>query len=325
MRWILAFLTAWPAAGNATGGRTVLLPAPSAPTLEYRAALKADPSLTSPSEIYLSHRPSPETRDHLLAAYARARQAFLGQSPDEARSRYRAVADMALDDDWGRTERAVLLNSYLRLAQLDSDPAARDRWLVRALFLGPGLKPDATLFPPPLLRRLAQLDRESPKFKPVDVLAGGDWTLLLINGVPCSRSGCPDFPRLPQTTRVTLLSEKWRPQTLRIDLNRLAGAEIARLAWAGGDCGRPESSPEAGRFKNKQIFFGLKCARPDQAGTTALNLAPPVIPSMPKTRSKPFYQSGWFWAGVGTVALTAIWLGSRRHGEEKEPTTTYGE
>lgn len=296
--WRLLLLAAFTA-----HAQRVLIPAPGAGAREYAARLQTSADLVSPTDAYLKQHPLPASRERLLQRFADAQKAYLENSLPEARERFTEVVELVLSDDWNKSDREVLLHAYLRLAQIDGTQS--EHWLLQALMLGPGLELDRNLFPPPLLKQLAELRTRSAS-APVRRLLG-DWPRLLINGVSCTAAQCPEFPLSAFPARVTFLSDTFVPVTVRVPLSALSGLKIERTALVQGRCGSPSFHARAGEFAAKDAFFGLACESQNQ-----LQLQPqPRVPnaldmtlSAGPTRA-PFYHSKWFWIGLGVVT-TAI-------------------
>ena len=306
----------------------VLIAAPQSRPLEYRAALKAHPEFVSPTEDYLTAHPSLEEREKLLNLFADAQKSFLENSIEDARRRFSDVAALILEDDWQRSDREIFLQSYLRLAQMETDPEARDRWLGHSLNLG-NADFDKSLYPPPLIERRNEMAAQVPKRDLAQKFRAAGWNEILINGEACGRNECTAWPIYPGPVRLTVVSDQCLPQTRVMDVSELDRWSPATTAWVSGTCRLEQFNEAAEKFANKKAFWSLNCEKP---GVTAVELSPPpaVAPALPLfTESAPvekpraFYQSGWFWAGVGAVVVVAaVSAASQRH--STEPTTSYG-
>lgn len=309
-----------------------LPPAPAATVLfqgssrvDYRATLKADPELISPTEYHLKSRPTVARRDELLAMFAHAQRAFLENQPAEARQSFLGVVGLLGRDDWSLSERSIFLNAYLRLAQLEADPGARRTWLADSLTLGSDLVPDADLFPPPLLQERAQLAIEVPRFRLPERWFEEGWQAVLINGQVCRvGQACPTWPRLDRDVRLTFLSDRWAT----VEVSRtLAGLEIyqpPRQGWFEGNCESPRFHSAADSIPARRVA----CAAPVAAPLVNERLQPTVAPAPEfarvntKEEEPKFYQNKWLWAGVGVLAVAIVM--SAQGKDEKSPTTTYG-
>jgi hypothetical protein len=305
---------------------TVLMQSVDSSTREYQARLAASPHFVPPSSAYLRLHPSAVMRERLLARYAEAQKAFLQNPAGVAIARFEEVIRLLPEEDWSKPEREVFLFSFLRLAQLDSSKQVD--WLTQSLDLGPGLVPDRSLFPPPLLARLEELRRSFATVSPAGVLDSGDWQRILINGVSCTVSNCPSFADTKTAMRVTLLSDKWTTHTLHIRLTDLPSANPAREPWVQGRCGAPVLHASANAFPDHAVFFGLACeeekplnlqAKASSSGIEPFTMSPPSEPTTKLLKNK------WFWAGLGAVGVAvAISASQHKHDQAPTPTTTYG-
>jgi hypothetical protein len=308
-------------------GTTVLVQGPQSHPLDYRATLKAHADTISPTQDYLNSHPSVASREALLAAFAEAQRAFLENSGEEAPKKIGAVLDLLPNEDWAKSDREIFLHAYLRLAQIETDGGARDRWLTLSLLLGEDLAYDATLFPPPLLLRREELRKEIPSKIISRRLLGAGWNQVLINGVACGARDCGQWPRTPGRVRVTFLSDQWVPQTMTAESDELERLTPREIAWVEGGCSRTQWSQQAERIPAKRAFFSLECDKPELP--IALNLKPtaaaaPAIPALSVTTSSPpLYENKWLWIGVGTV-LAVVLVAASQKKVSRETTTTYG-
>lgn len=315
IQWLLLFLIQ-------AHAQTVLVQAPRSPGLDYLAMLKAHSNFVSPSRFYRAKHPLVSEREQLIAAFAEAQKAFLGDSIASARKAYKAVLDLVWADDWERSDREIFLQAYLRLAQTESDSAARDRWLTQSLLLGDDVNVDATLFPPPLLLRRRELSRQAT-VKVVSKVPAG-WNDLLVNGRSCAGTDCKLLSL--GKVRVTLLSDQWLPHTEILDINEIDRLAPAPVALVRGACGQEDFHAETAKYPVRKAFWNLDCE--ERVGASRkLKLTPQLNASIftPAPGPVKFYQSKWFWIGAGGVVVIAavVIANSQRH-EVRDTSTSYG-
>lgn len=314
----------------AFGSNRVLLQEPSASNLDYAARIKAHPEFKTVAEIWQRKFPRAHMRKQLLNDFIAAQELYLKSNFREAVPKFIEIVEQALSEDWSSTERQIFLQSFMRLAQLE--PEKQDQWLKQSLAFDPHTQLDEEQFSPPLLERRRQLQNEvrSVPIQPANL--GAEWTLLLINGQPCSPDLCPTWPSVDSKVRVTWLSNKWQTQTQMLKVEDLQRAQPLLKAWVRGDCGSQEFSAAAQVFEHRQAFVGDECVAPvataDLKNLSSRRLATQpnevVFPSMPdEKKSRQFYKSPWFWTGVGVVVATLIVHASQKK-SNAEPTTTYG-
>ncbi len=320
MTFVLFFLCHWAQA------RTVLLEAPGARDLDYQAMLSANSEYLSPSQAYLNSHPSLSHREQLVTAFAAAQTAFLQNSIVEAREKFMGLLSLLMEDDWGRDERQAFLLAYFRLAQMESEAGARDRWLGQSLLLGAGLKVDEALIPPPLVARRLELSRQIPEIDIQRTDYASGWSEVLVNGQRCLRTGCDHWTRYPGKVRVTFVSNRWLPQTLLVDSQELSSLAPKTISWAEGSCEKPRPSEKAKEFSSSKIFWNLECDKP-AITVDSLRPQPSVQPALPlmklNPQSPPIYKSKLFWGGVGLVAALILVRNSQKR-DVRETTTSYG-
>jgi hypothetical protein len=291
------------------------------PRIDYRAALKANPSYESPSQAYRHAHPSGASRDAVMEALASAQKSFLENSRSEASQKFAKLVELLPSDDWSALERGIFVQALMRLAQLETDPVKQREYLARSLSIA--AVPEAGLYPPPLLKQRTQLEQEIPKVEVPRQWFEDGWTVVLINGQACRADNCEPIAASNGSIRVTLLSEQWIPVTAEVRAADLAGFKAKRVAWYEGTCGSEKFNPAASSLGERRTLC-------DQPPGRALNLNP-VASSRPddvprfkiKEKADPFYKNPWFWGGVGAVVV-AVAIASSQNKDGKEPTTTYG-
>ena len=305
---------------------TVLIQSPQSSGFEYKAMLKAHGEYTSPAQYYLSNHPLITQREQLLTLFTEAQKAFLEKSIEEAKQKYSNVLELLTTDDWEKSDREIFLQVYLRLAQIETDAGLRDRWLGRSLLLGEA-NFDSALFPPPLIARREEMERQLPKKTFSRKMFAQGWNEILINGQRCNNRDCGTWILYPGHVRVTALSDQWSPQSNVIDLADIDRFVPAREAWAGGKCGDEHLSLEAERLSNKKVFWSMNCEKPVAAENINLNpaLQPVALPTFnTSSPARPFYQNKWLWIGAAAVVAAVIITSQNQKKETTETSTTYG-
>ena len=316
MNWMILLATVL--SSPVAQSQPILFRGAGAGEAEFRARLRADEALRSPITAYLSQHPAPKSRDLLLTRFARAQRAFLEGDVGEARQYFQEVTALLSADDWRSEQREMFLHAFLRLAQLEGDGAARDRWLVEAQYLGEDLKFDPDHFPPPVTRRYRDFAHQLPRVRPAVEAAG--WPLILINGIHCAPGDCPRLPAPSRNVRVTYLSDQWAPQSQTIDIATLGRLQPPRFPFVAGACARPELSTAARSLGEGRAFFGLACEAPRLAPELAATVDEDASPSRlgtplalpkPPSQARPFYRSPWLWAGLGAAVITAVAISTK--------------
>ena len=327
MKWLSLLL--W---SGLSAHATVLFQGPQSSPLDYAAELAAHPHWVSPVQDYVNRHPLSANREQLSSLFAQAQHDFLAKSELESRERYKAVINLLGMDDWTKSEREIFLQCYLRLAQLESDNSARDRWLKQSLALGSELDIDASLYPPPLLQRRKELATYPQMLALSRLHLSAEWARILINGQPCGKKDCGLWPK-DVRLRVTVLSNQWLPQSRTIEARRFAEYQPEAIPWVEGACNTNHWHPETERFADRMAFWSIECAAPvaDSFNLSAVappTTAPDAVPKLqeaPAPEYRPFYKSTWFWVGAGVVtAAVIVGIASQHPREVKQTTTTYG-
>lgn len=341
---IMALLILWNAVASS---QTLLIESPTASDIEYLATLKSQPELRSPTEDYKHQHPSPAARAQVLKLFTEAQKAFVSSSTEESRKQFEKVLELKFQDDWSKTERLVFFHSELRLAQLESNAEAQDSRLRAALMFAHDLKADAGLFPPPLLKRFTQIADTSKPIEPNSLLGSGLWREVLINGQVCTRTNCRFRMQTQVPVRLTYLSDKWRPQTKVMTLAEQNPSAVQRQALVTGQCSDFKFDNHLAQRNAKLLpFFALTCppalkteqapnlqivseesSPPNPTHALEAGLNSTVQPR--EVQSGRFYQSKWFWIGLGSVVTAAIIIQNQQQRsqppeEQRVPTTTYG-
>jgi hypothetical protein len=310
-------------------GSTVVIPEPNSPASEYRAYLAAHADTLTPTQALLRTRPSAAARDQLVSAFSEAQTAFLKDTPDQGRKKFEDLLSKMHDEDWGSIELEVFFTAAMRRAQLARNEGDQNAWIKFAVSAGQGAVPNRGHFPPPLVQLYEATAKVTRKQLLKIAGLGSEWTLVLVNGRPCTAESCSAVMDTGLPVRVTYLSDKWQPVTIVKTPAQIADHIPVRRAWVAGECQNFRFDPHATQFPERQAFISLACEE-SKLARRELNLKPlPATPdainmfSEPKSQ-RPFYKSPWLWAGVGTAIAILVVQGQKKRDDKREPSTTYG-
>lgn len=305
--------------------KTVLLQCQDCSAIEYKAMLKAHSAMTSPVQEYIESHPTAANRERLFALFSEAQKDFLSKSNQDAAARFEEIVKMIPRDDWERGDREIFLHALLRLAQMENSPEKRDRWLGSSLVFR-DVNPASDLFPPPLLERREEIETQVPKRNLARKLFSQGWDEVLIDGRPCAKDGCEAWPLYPSEARVTLLSNRWAPQTKTLDPADLDHLSPSPDAFVSGSCGANDMSQAARDFADSRIFWGVNCRKSiNLAQNKGLTTEPaPLFTTAEPTKPQGVLKSPWFWGGIAAVVITAVVLANSKNHETTQTTTTYG-
>lgn len=302
----------------------VIIKGPNVANVEYSAYLRVDSERISPTQKYIATRPTEDSRALLLQKLAVAQQEFLSGSLENAKRVYQEISDLLYFDDWKNSDLEAILFSYLRLAQLSTTQEETEQWLKKSLTISNAVPINAQLFPPPLLAQRKSLANSIPQL--TLSLQVKDHTLV-INGSEAVIDQGNLLKIYPGRYRVTFLSDSTAPET-----RTMAAEEIA--LWKPNQ--QPMYTGSCENFKSlwnssepSEVYGGERCkSRNDkiQLNVASTHVAQPELApkiEIPVTPTKPIYQRGWFWVGVGAVAVVAL-AASQKPNNQEQKSTTYG-
>lgn len=318
LRWILMTL-------QFAQASVVVLPAQKALESDYEAFMAAHQEFKTPEQVLRGHSPS-SADSPLLKEFADAQTAFISPEPKLAIPIFERLLNK-VPDSWSASERSILFQSAMRLAQLETG-ANRIKWLMKALSQGPDQIPDAQLFPPPLVQEWEELRNKSPKISVQKLIPFG-WKGIQIQGAYYDLSSDVQIPITSEPVHLKWISNLYQPFTAIQPLFAPKDGQLPREAWVTGECRRPEFSESAKTFSEKKAFFNLDCvdsadSKPKELKLGVTEPKNPSITMFAEPKTRPIYKSPWFWAGVGAAVLVAIAVTQRKSESEKEPSTTYG-
>lgn len=307
--WILAFSFFQP-----VFARTAVL-APGANAVEFYGWLTTQSGVKAASADFALSNQEKETFNKLLAS---AQKSFLSGSLPQAREGFASFVELAFEQDWRLVQRRALHYGFLRLAQMSITSEERSSWLKKACAYGADIKPDSTVFPPPLMNEYRELLKSSSNVElKLDSRFDG-YTAIVVDGKVVNVSS-NDFVSISHGQhRLTLRSDTYAEETLIADAQVLANYSPKRKALARGSC----ETPEADSLNDAIIFYDKECqvkatkGKLERVGTqnssaqtwkdfsvskpTELSFAEAPRPK------RPLLKSPWLWAGLAVVASAII-------------------
>jgi hypothetical protein len=189
-------------------------------------------------------RPGIENDDRLKRLIERAQTAWLSKSVEQARLAFHEITRLSLEADWRESQREVLHYSHLRMAQMANLPTEREEWLNKAATLFPDIKPDSSLFPPPLISeyeaKLKAVQMSTVEVEPARSFP--QYRYILVNG---RRFEITDGLRIALNSgiyRITAYSDSLPPISEPLSASQLDMFQANPQAIARGSCEMPESA-----------------------------------------------------------------------------------
>ncbi|MCM2281911.1 MAG: hypothetical protein NDI61_08710 [Bdellovibrionaceae bacterium] len=321
------------------------------PRPQFRAVLALHPELRAWSEADVDAASSElaAAKTRLNRALERAQRTYLDGSLSDARQQFIEIGDLAYESDWPTIQRRAIHYALLRAAQLSEDLTAQKSLLERAVSLDPEFKPDATLFPPPLLLALhsvrGELQARSIEVRVRERFANFD--ILKLNGRIYRVSETPSVRILPGQHRLHLRSDALHPVTERMSAAKLLVYSPPEVPFVSGTCDHPEWAAAANSAARSSlgldiavVAYSTNCLWKNSRGTWArfdpgsgqkIELASPLLhpPRIPTNLElhdfaeppQPFYKRSWFWIGLSGLAITSAVLIKNRTDRKSTPTS----
>lgn len=287
----------------------IVFRAPNADSVEYEAFLLSSNKYISPVELNWGASEADEKK--LTDLFAQAQSNFLDAVLDEAKQDFRLVVRFARGQHWSAPEQNLILQSYLRWAQLSSEEEEVEKALTESIVATPLATPDPTLYPPPLLEKWNKI-KES--LKKVEVDLGSlypRFQTILIDGQKFSLNGALKLELFEGKHLVSLLSTAFRTIKAEVNVGEIADLAKNRTPWVKGDCAKNSISFESNQ--PMRAFFSQACSfPPNKESLPRLKLAEaeqlvPVSPP-PTQESRSLFKNKWFWIGVAAATAGVVAL-----------------
>ena len=193
------------------------------------------------ADYYESNRPLKSNQDQLHRLIERAQSLWLNGSTESARSVFKEISQLSLNDDWRGAQRESIHYADLRLAQSALTPDESTQWLEKAVRDFPELKPSLKVFPPPLIASFNDVKAHlRTQFSEVEL--GDrfrDYRFMLINGQKYDLEDTSKISLPPGTFRVTLLSNLHSRITETMTASQLRIFQFVVPPIARGSCQDP--------------------------------------------------------------------------------------
>jgi hypothetical protein len=296
--------------------RGVVVSSPGVSVVESKAyATQHDKLLLS--DYLESSRPGDEHDQMLRKKLERAQRAWLGGDVELARTEFRTLTELSLKADWRAAQREVLQTAYLRLAQSSDSQSDRAGWLETCARLFGDVKPNSTLFPPPLLNEyetaLARINLNRIDIDLSDVFP--DFRFVLIDGRKIEVALTSRVQLTEGVHRLTALSDSHESVTEFLTAAQLRVFRVSPPSLTDGFCEAARLRPqtEIPSTLNVEIYSGAKCpAKIDGLLKNSRFLSEshqPEIPDAPKVSN----DRTWLWV-VGAAVIAGAGYALATHG-----------
>lgn len=302
--------------------------APGGDAIEFQGWLTTQSGLRAISE---TNELSAKEKLRFNKLLAQAQQDFLGGSLDEAKLKFTELTKQALKYDWPSAQRKAIHFAFLRLAQLTKLEEQRRLVLREAFSFAPDLKPDAKLFPPPLILEYSEVAAKVEHVKLRLDSRFEDYNSIEINGREFLIAST-NFIMIPVGQhRLTLRSNVFENETIIVQTSELTTFVPNRKELVRGSC----ENPQIEKMNDAVIYFSKDCQylvtkgkveRLSEATSPSswkdFAVAKPVevnFPEVQKPKKRTLLKSPWLWASVAAIA--GVYLISQNSSREPSAVT----
>ena len=288
---------------------------PEMPFSEFKAYIESlGPSHKSYAQNLFQQKRNEAKAFDLKAKLLKAQQLWLSGTGELATNAFQQITKLALKADWDKEERRIILYSYLRLAQNESDPEKQKALLISASAFAPFLinqdnYPDHKYFPPPLIEKLVTLQQNTNKLRLNWKSIFPYHEIILINGRVLEKQ-----QKIAQAFyRVTALSSSHQVWSKNINLSDLMNQKIKTKSLSLGPCKNPQLANK--KLKHVSLLPFSNCPT-NQDFVFHQEFMQTQEDAL--TEDKKFWtkKSLWIAIGTGVVVLSLIFLLHQDKGDE---------
>lgn len=274
-----------------------------------------------------------EEKNQILEDFKKAQILFLDGNLDKAKQQFLVVTEKKWSCDWAETERQLILFSFLRMAQIEQEPARQTQWLTQAVQYDSEWTPDPSVFAPPLIGQFNSVRRQTLAQKIVLPAFSQKYSALLRNGRFISLAQL-SIEANAGKARYTFISDTYHIETVFMTLSELEQLTLQPQPLVMGDCNDFQLSENLKWIENVSVFFALNCVKSSQQTSTTVSasvaksdspLQLPAMPVAPSAQQKTWIQRNGLWLGtalVGSLLLSYHLKNQERPQTVAVPTTT---
>jgi len=305
----------------------IVIRAAGTPSDQYAAWITTHPNDQSWITHLEKQHPSKTESAKLMDLIEIAQKAFLTGSLNDAKDKFRELADLSLTNDWGKAERKAITYAMLRLVQLQTMPKIGEGEQTQVLYLrsaarfGFDVHFDAKIFPPPLIKRwqneIRIARRNSVKIFNLKDLNSFD--IIKIDGRAYSLHDIDNLIILPGEHRLSLLANHAQYFTRKVNSSQLQVIKIQPEILVYGSCSQPQAQIN---FAFTAVFDDA-CVRQYNGMNWIAKLIPKLeqldlqasnykstqaqFSTAPQASETP-HSKKWIWIGAGAAVLASLAL-----------------
>ncbi|OQW49036.1 MAG: hypothetical protein A4S09_12755 [Proteobacteria bacterium SG_bin7] len=246
-------------------------------------------------------------RDHFIDG----KSDLLKGKAERAKSSFFELVSKSQKADWDETDHALITHAFLNLAEISMTEPEKKYWATRALAFSLGEIPEFGHLSNTLQKLLIEIKDNGTAFS-LDRNLFLRWEKVLINGKTVTLSSINNLKIVPDSYRITLLSNRYLTQTLTLHSSQFGTLSPENSTLVFGSCDNPQLQSQVDKKRKYLVLFSEDCERTWDNGWDVvknLKLLPDykVINSMEALKERDsFFKSKWFWGGVilvGTILL----------------------
>lgn len=262
---------------------------------------------------------------HIRDQFINGKSALLKGKTEAAKSIFFDLVSKSQKADWNEMDHALITYAFINLAEVSQSSSEKKFWLAKALTFSLGEIPEFGSLSRVAQEMIYEIKKSSGMSLDLPESFFRDWEKILINGKEVTLSSLRKIKIIPDSYRLTLLSNRQLTQTLTLHSNQLETLTVEKNLIAFGSCENPQLHSRIDNKRKYLVFFSRDCDRIWNNGwdiSEKLKFLPDYRLTnqveMPKERDS-IFKSKWFWGGV--ILVGAILLASQSS-EPSSPTTS---
>lgn len=253
------------------------------------------------------------------ASEFRIREKFIDAKADLLKGRIEAAKANFFDivskshkADWNEIDHALITHAFLNLAETSKSVPEKKFWITKAITFSLGQIPEFESLSRTTQEMVTEIGKGIGTSFYLPHTLFQEWEKILINGKEVTAVSLDKVMVVPDSYRVTLLSNSKLTQTLTLHSSQLESLSPEKSLIVSGSCENPHLNDQLDKKTKFLVFFSQNCERSwDNGWDVSKNLK--LLPAydlksradLPKEKDS-IFKSKWFWGGV--VLAGAIFL-----------------
>ncbi len=296
----------------------VILQSPFTDNVEFQIYVSLKSNRESLSQKIFKTHPRPWERKQMRLKFAEAMKLYLSGQVEDAQSKFRSFVSHSKDADWGKGDRELFFNAYMRLAQLSKDQTEIQRWIQDAIRYDVEKRPSEKMYPPPLQKLFLSLHEIEKKefimWSPTSFFRSYDY--IIINGKRYSTNNLNTVTLPRGRHRISAVSNKYGYWSKVLDRKKILNfSKDLPPALVQGNCHKPQILDNPWTIpSHSKAFFGRKCIKTNIENLTKQNQIPLMEDKNPQSKMK----SETLWIIIGASLFAGYFILRKDHKSNHE-------